>query len=63
MTQDKLIAHQHYIRQHGQDMSEIRNWTWRNPPSTSSRSGHDGEVAEYGHPDDKYQRPVYVSSY
>lgn len=24
----KLLAHQHYIRQHGVDLPEIRNWTW-----------------------------------
>lgn len=31
MAQDKLIEHQHYINEHGQDLPEVHNWMWAAP--------------------------------
>jgi len=29
MLKNKLIEHKLYIRQHSEDMPEIRNWSWQ----------------------------------
>ena len=37
---DRLLDHQHYVRQHGEDLPEIRGWRWDPAPTATTRGGN-----------------------